>query len=353
MSGWNNASSGPWQGQQQPYYQQENSPYGYPPPPAGYPSGGAAPATGYYPSSSGATSYYGQGGSVMSGYGKPQRPAGFDVEAQNAATAAAAFAETKVRTAFVRKVFVLVFIQLAITIGIACVFMFVKPVKEYVAGVQVPCPTSVQITSPNAVCYENGDGRWVFYTSWALTFVMLIALMCSTTLRRKHPWNYLALFAFTFVMSVQVGCIVAFWDVSVVLIAFAVTGGSVLGLTLGALFIPWDITKKGHVLGMAAFVVLFMALITFLVGFFYVNKWWYLTLSVIIALLFAAFLVYDIQMVVGKGQHKISPDEYVFAAVQIYLDIVIMFLNVRAYLMTRALIIVFHCSFNLFNDCSG
>jgi hypothetical protein len=38
--------------------------------------------------------------------------------------------------------------------------------------------------------------------------------------------------------------------------------------------------------------------------------------------------VYDIQTVVGKGKYKLSPDEFVFAAVQIYLDIIIMFLNI-------------------------
>lgn len=251
------------------------------------------------------------------------------MEAQQAANAAAAFADLKIRSAFVRKVFLLVFCELAVTIGIASVFMFVQPVKEYVAGSTVPCtPEPNVFLRSDGTCYKVGDGRWVFYTSWALSLVTLIALMCSSTLRKRVPWNYMAMFWFTIVMSVQVGCIVAYWDLSVVLIAVAVTGGAVLGVTLAALFIPFDLTSKGHVLGMAAIVVFFTALITFFVGFFYISKWWYLTLSVIIALLFAAFLFYDIQMVVGKGKYKMSPDDYVFAAVQIYLDIVIMFLNI-------------------------
>jgi FtsH-binding integral membrane protein len=322
---------------------------GYPPPPAGYPTAAGAGAgaggpqnpysynTGYqqqniygYQSAGVASSSYPQ---YQQQQQYTQKPPGFDVEAQQAAQSAAAFAEIKVRTAFVRKVFLLVLLELAITIGIACVFMFVNPVKEYVAGSTVPCSYAGASSKPvyvrnDGTCYQIGDGRWVFYTSWALTLVTLIALMCSTTLRRRTPWNYLAMFWFTIVMSVQVGCIVAYWDLSVVLIAFAVTGAAVVGVTLGALFVPFDLTSKGHILGMAALVVFMTALVTFLVGFFYVSKWWYLTLSVIIALLFAAFLLYDIQMVVGKGKYKLSPDEYVFAAVQIYLDIVIMFLNI-------------------------
>jgi hypothetical protein len=44
---------------------------------------------------------------------------GYDAEAAQAAAFASAFAETKVRSAFVRKVFSLVLLQLAITIGIS------------------------------------------------------------------------------------------------------------------------------------------------------------------------------------------------------------------------------------------
>lgn len=64
--------------------------------------------------------------------------------------------------------------------------------------------------------------------------------------------------------------------------------------------------------------------------FFLVNllQWWYLALSVVFALLFSAYLVYDIQMVLGNKQYACSPDEYVFASVQIYLDVVMLFLQI-------------------------
>lgn len=44
---------------------------------------------------------------------------------------------------------------------------------------------------------------------------MIIALACSTTLRRRWPYNMLALFGFTAVMSVLVGSICAYGDVQV------------------------------------------------------------------------------------------------------------------------------------------
>lgn len=45
--------------------------------------------------------------------------------------------------------------------------------------------------------------------------VILIGLMCSTKLRRTHPWNLVALAAFTLVESALVGMICSYWDASV------------------------------------------------------------------------------------------------------------------------------------------
>jgi FtsH-binding integral membrane protein len=281
----------------------------------GVPPGMAPQPGSYVPGAAASPSYYPNA--------KP--PSGFDVEAQQAATYAGQFMEKKIRSAFVRKVVFLVAIMLGITTGVSAVFLFVVPVNEYIAGPKICYVDRIDGTE---TCYRGAaDGVWVFYTSWALTLVMLIALGCSTTLRRKHPWNYLAMFTFTFVMSVQVGCICAYWELAVVLQAVAVTGAAVLGLTLAAIFIPWDITTKGNVLAMAGMVVFFIALITFFVAFFYVSTWWYLAISVIFALLFSAYLVYDIQMLLGHKKHACSPDEYIFAATQIYMDIIMLFLQ--------------------------
>ncbi len=48
------------------------------------------------------------------------------------------------------------------------------------------------------------------------------------------------------------------------------------------------------------------------------------------ALLFSVYLVFDIQLLLGSAQHaaSLSPDEYVFGALSIYLDIINLFLYV-------------------------
>ena len=48
--------------------------------------------------------------------------------------------------------------------------------------------------------------------------------------------------------------------------------------------------------------------------------------SSIAAMLFALYIVYDTQLIVGgKGTHEYSVDDYAFAALNIYLDIVMLF----------------------------
>jgi len=46
-------------------------------------------------------------------------------------------------------------------------------------------------------------------------------------------------------------------------------------------------------------------------------------------LIFSLYLVYDTQMMMG-GEHKysVSPEEYIFAALAIYLDIINLFLHI-------------------------
>ena len=57
-------------------------------------------------------------------------------------------------------------------------------------------------------------------------------------------------------------------------------------------------------------------------------RWWYFAIAIISAILFTAFLIYDLQLLMGGGARELSPDEYIFAAVNIYLDIVQIFLNI-------------------------
>jgi len=54
------------------------------------------------------------------------------------------------------------------------------------------------------------------------------------------------------------------------------------------------------------------------------------------ALIFSVYLVYDTQLMIG-GNHKmsISPEEYIFAALNIYMDVIMIFLYILRLLGSR------------------
>jgi FtsH-binding integral membrane protein len=44
------------------------------------------------------------------------------------------------------------------------------------------------------------------------------------------------------------------------------------------------------------------------------------------AVLFSLFLAYDTQLLVGGRRYELSPEEYIFGALNLYLDVVYLFL---------------------------
>ena len=50
--------------------------------------------------------------------------------------------------------------------------------------------------------------------------------------------------------------------------------------------------------------------------------------SSLMALLFSMFLVYDTQRIMGGKKHSISPEEHIWASIEIYIDVVYIFLAI-------------------------
>ena len=168
------------------------------------------------------------------------------------------------------------------------------------------------------------DNSWLYYLSWGLSVALLLTLVCVDKARRTYPVNMLLLMAFTACEAFLIGMISSYYDIEVVLLAFVVTGAAVFALTIFAINTKIDVTRWGSML----FVLLIVLIVLILVGIFWVNRIWYLVIAGFGALLFCAYLVYDIQLLVGGRTYAISPDEYIFAALTIYIDIINIFLFV-------------------------
>ena len=65
-----------------------------------------------------------------------------------------------------------------------------------------------------------------------------------------------------------------------------------------------------------------------IIGIFYHNRIYHLILSIFVIFLFGLYLIYDTQLIVGKRANKYLIDDYIRGAMNLYLDIIIIFLEI-------------------------
>lgn len=278
-----------------------------PPPPPGYP--GAAgfqqqqqPAHTAVPMNvAGPTAAPGAGAGGVPGLGAIGRAFSKRDEGDHDLQTATAFANTQVRNGFVRKVFAIVGLMLAITTGV----------------------TFAVLSSPEATLTLRRN-QWVSWVFFAAALILMLVLACVPGVTRKHPLNLFLLFAFTCAMSGVVAVASTAYGSNAAGIAFLVTAAAVIGLTIFAMQSKYDITHWGSVL----FVLLIVLIVLSLVGIFVRSPIFVLVISGLAALLFSVYIIFDIQLIMGGRQGEFSVDDYVPAALSLYLDIINLFMAI-------------------------
>lgn len=213
-----------------------------------------------------------------------------------------AFSSKTVRLGFIRKVYGILSVQLLITLGFVCAFSLSDGARKW-----------------------TRQNQWLFWVAFGTTLVTIIMLTCCENFRRKTPHNYVALMVFTFAESFMVGVISSMYYYKIVLTAVLITAVICLALTIFAFQTKIDFTVYNGLL----FVLLIVLMLFGLIASFWRDGIVHLIYACLGALLFSAYLVVDTQMIVG-GTHKfqISSEEYVFAALTLYLDVINVFLYI-------------------------
>jgi len=215
-----------------------------------------------------------------------------------------------VRLGFVRKVYGILVVQLLLTIAIAAPFCFVS--QQWIL-----------------------DHIALFHVArWASLGVIVCMSCCCKNLARRFPTNYALLFLFTACEAVMIGFVTARYQTESVLLAGAVTVAVFLGLSVYAFYTKTDFTGFGPYLFA---VLLTLCLWGFIALFFPMGPLLYKVYAAIGTLLFCCYIVLDTQLIIG-GRHKkfkFEVDDYVFAALNLYLDIVNLFLFILSLLGKR------------------
>jgi len=205
-----------------------------------------------------------------------------------------AMSPINVRLGFIRKVYGILSMQLLMTIMVSALCMYNESVKGFVQS------------SPNLLT----GGMF-------LSFGLLIALAAK---RRESPTNMYLLFAFTGVEAYTIGTIVTFYDQLIVIEAFVLTMATVVALTVYTFQTKRDYSTSSALL----FSLLWILILGGIMQLFIQSEIMELGLAIFGAILFAGFIVVDTHMLL----HKLSPEEYILASINLYLDIINLFLEI-------------------------
>ncbi|XP_034642031.1 protein lifeguard 3 [Trachemys scripta elegans] len=217
--------------------------------------------------------------------------------------------DKRVRHAFIRKVYTIISVQLLVTVGIIAVFTFVSPVRNFVRR--------------NVA---------VYYCSYAVFLVTYLVLACCQGPRRHFPCNVILLSIFTLAMAFMAGTIASMYDTTAVLIAMVITAKVAIIVTIFCFQTKVDFTSCTGLFCVLGIVVLLTSIVTAIVLYYKYIQLVHMVFAAVVAIVFTLFLAYDTQLLVGNKQYALSPEEYVFGALEIYVDIVYIFLFLLRFL---------------------
>ncbi|CAO2582204.1 Protein lifeguard 4 [Lemmus lemmus] len=209
-----------------------------------------------------------------------------------------ASASVHIRMAFLRKVYSILSLQVLLTTVTSAVFLCCEAVRTFI--------------------HESPALILVF----ALGSLGLIFAL--TLHRHKHPLNLYLLFAFVSTLILSLPLAFTFYDVYLILQAFILTTAVFLGLTAYTLQSKRDFSKFGAGL----FAVLWILCLAGFLKVFFHSEAMELVLASLGALLFCGFIIYDTHSLM----YKLSPEEYVLAAISLYLDVINLFLHLLRFL---------------------
>lgn len=225
-------------------------------------------------------------------------------------------ATNEIRAGFIRKVYGLLFVQILVTLIVAGYIVWGAQDLNWLRS-----------------------HEWVLWVSVTGTFGTICAMACCDQAVKRYPTNYAILFTFTVFEAIMIGFLSAVFTWQSVMLSVGATGFIFLALTLYAFNTQRDFT------GYAPYVFVSLCCLC-IFGFALMGlracgvsvELGILCYDFVAVLLFSFYIVFDTQLMLGEfGGHQVSfgIDDYVYAALHLYLDIVNLFVHLLSALGSR------------------
>lgn len=204
------------------------------------------------------------------------------------------------RKGFVVKVYSLVFIMLLFPTGLVILSVYVEPVRLFMV-----------------------DNLWLYIVASVIVIIMLLSLLCFSSILKRVPINYIYLLVFTILESYCVAALTSYYEPVSIMYAAILTVALGLSLTLFAIFTDADLTELGRPLcfislGVTLAMVIMMAI---------VRSHWVLILCCWAFLIISGlYLIVDTQQIIGGKHIELSLDDYIIAAMMLFIDFISIFI---------------------------
>ena len=150
------------------------------------------------------------------------------------------------------------------------------------------------------------------------------AILCCKSVARKTPTNYILLFIFTACQAFVFAVICSFYTASSCIAAAGMTAAVTIALTIYACTTKTDFTMCGGLFFIMGIALLCLCMFSFFMTF---AEWWHPVLSAILVVFYGLYLIYDTQLIAGGRKHQLSIDDYIVGALLLYVDIMMLFLE--------------------------
>ncbi|XP_066332911.1 protein LIFEGUARD 2-like [Miscanthus floridulus] len=210
----------------------------------------------------------------------------------------------QLRWAFIRKVYAIVCLQLLLTVAVAATVNLVGAIGDF---------------------FRSRTMGAIAATIAVIIFPILV-MIPMIIYRKRHPVNLVLLALFTVGISFAVGLSCLSAKGPVILEAVVITMVVVLGLTAYTFWAAkqgYDFEFLGPFLVAALLILMLFGLVRIL---FPLGKTGTMVYGCIAALVFSGFIIYDTDNLIKRYSY----DEYVAAAIELYLDIINLFQAILA-----------------------
>lgn len=207
----------------------------------------------------------------------------------------------KIREGFIVKVFGIITYQIILTSIVVCLGLLNSSFQEFLLKSYI-----------------------LYYTSIFMTAFFLLLPLCYPNIYRSVPMNYIVITLFTLSYSWPIAAMTCLYTIKSVVITLFLTLAMVITLTIYA----WKTEKDLSVVGGTLIVCLVLLIFSSIFLIFFFIPILILLIIFLSLVLCSAYLIYDIQLLIGNKKVKYSEDDYILAAIEIYLDIIMLFTRI-------------------------